>query len=404
MKGSKRLALSAPLLELLGGLCGTTQANWLKQLARDVHALSGQYVFACPEVRRGTLDPARQAQVYLAYYLPVNLIKLHPILDEIAPLGIFQQEHLSVLDLGCGPGTAALGVLEYLAAHALPGLQRITIRGIDRMAENVALARQLVSAYRRSGSLPGALDWDIRFEQGSITSPADIDRLVSPIRAFSLIVAGNVVTELSPEGFGTLAACLRSRLAPEGAGILLDPGTCRSAKKLYRLREAILETTPLHLYAPCLRAGGCPLEHEPAGWCHEKVFWDPPPLVQAVDRHTGFSKTKGVTYSYYTFVGYPASLAEQLPGHAPDALWRVVSYRMRNKGEDRLYVCNGMQRRLLRRLARNADDGNREFTRARRGDIVHVADVLPRHAFWEVTRESRFRIVRPSLGGADSER
>ncbi len=46
--------------------------------------------------------------------MPSNLVKLYPLLDEIRrdkEVAHFNKKSLSLLDLGCGPGTFTIGFL-----------------------------------------------------------------------------------------------------------------------------------------------------------------------------------------------------------------------------------------------------------------------------------------------------
>src|SRR4030065_1454123 len=55
---------------------------------------------------------------YILYYVPANLYKIHIPLRELSlhPGGIFKKEKLKILDLGSGPGTAILGVMDFFSA------------------------------------------------------------------------------------------------------------------------------------------------------------------------------------------------------------------------------------------------------------------------------------------------
>jgi SAM-dependent methyltransferase len=74
---------------------------------------------------------ARSAEAYALYYTPINAAKiLH-----LAPLLRFDSPEVSILDVGCGPGTAVLSLL-----YALNKRLRITC------VENSSHMNELVSA------------------------------------------------------------------------------------------------------------------------------------------------------------------------------------------------------------------------------------------------------------------
>ena len=80
--------------------------------------------------------------------------------------------------------------------------------------------------------------------------------------------------------------------------IILDPGTRQSFKNLLLFRQELLNRHGMHLVAPCLQDGICPLQNCAEAWCHEKLSWSPPLLVSLIDQRTGFTKHKGLKFSY----------------------------------------------------------------------------------------------------------
>ena len=132
----------------------------LQELAGAVKALSDAYVEPEKCDWKALYKNTAAVGAYLLYYLPVNLVKIFPLLDELAKGGAFdlsQRQHLSVLDIGCGPGTFMLGVLEYLCRGGRPEAacpQSISLTGIDRMKESLAAAESLIRQYCSPGCLP----------------------------------------------------------------------------------------------------------------------------------------------------------------------------------------------------------------------------------------------------------
>ena len=63
------------------------------------------------------LDDPVHASAYLSYFLPVNLSKVQVLLDELLEnngMDEASDRPMTVLDLGCGPGTGALALLDWL--------------------------------------------------------------------------------------------------------------------------------------------------------------------------------------------------------------------------------------------------------------------------------------------------
>jgi ribosomal protein RSM22 (predicted rRNA methylase) len=222
-----------------------------------------------------------------------------------------------------------------------------------------------------------------------------LDRMATaaPHDGFDLIMAGNLINELNGHELSALADRITAQLNPAGSIIILDPGTRQSFKNLLVFRDALLNRNGMHLTAPCLQAGICPLQNCAEAWCHEKLSWSPPPQVRMIDQRTGFTKHKGIKFSYLVVSrGIQRTLVpEGSPGE--ENLWRVASYVIRNKGEERLYVCNGRERRLLRRLTRITGTLSSDFSQAERGDIVTFTAAESRNGFINIGPESIFKKI-----------
>ena len=389
--------LESILLDIAGIDRPDAGSAGIRKLAEGVRLLSEAYRSSSGAAVKRLFEKERLLRSYVLYYLPVNLVKLYPVLDELVRSeGVFPPpgDSLAVLDLGCGPGTFLLGVMEYLASRRqqLGRLPRtLTLCGVDRASENISTAETVIRAYLAAS--PVFRDRDVRavFRHGVLQGPGLRGTGIPADEQFNIIIAGNVLTELSPKGTRLSEAAIYRHLAPGGALVLVDPGTRSSWKKLIVLRDLILQKTPLNLYAPCPRPGACPVRE--TGWCHEKVFWTPTAAVTAIDAHTGFTKTKGLKFSYFTFLRNRACLADTYSAARHNDIWRAVSYLICNKGEDRLLVCNGTRRVLLRRLVRNASEKNADFTAARRGDKILFSGAEPRKQLLDLGRQSIFRIL-----------
>lgn len=128
--------------------------------------------------------------------------------------------------------------------------------------------------------------------------------------------------------------------------------------------------------------------------CHQKLSWSPPEIVRAIDRQNGFTKQKGIQYSYFTFRKDGKVLIHPAYDFPREKQWRVVSYQIRHKGEERLFVCNEKERLLVRRLTKNISESNQDFSNALRGDSVVIDRTVRREAFLDITGDSVFRILK----------
>jgi ribosomal protein RSM22 (predicted rRNA methylase) len=373
--------------------------KFIRKVSEDVKAISNQYTFSSDVKEKKVFKEGHLIKPYVIYYLPVNLVKLYPILDELlscSKLNLFENNSFSLLDLGCGPGTFMLGFLEYIVQnyYSLPfHPEKIFLRGFDREKENLSAAEEIISTYLASCPHTNEIDWNVKFKQVAITSAKFHQDMGVENIQFDLIIAGNVLTELKTAKLISVVKALQEKLLQNGAIIIIEPGTRDSSRNLIMLRDRILQETALNLFAPCPRPGPCPLIEKTKNWCHEKIFWDPPAAVRAIDNYIGFTKKKGLKYSYLTLVKKKTNLSGIYPDVASQRVWRVASYLIKNKGQERLYVCNGTERMVLRRLLKNSSEGNADFTRARRGDRVFFDGFHKHDTFLDITKQSCFRIL-----------
>jgi len=377
----------------------STKSKKIKKKAEEVLLLSDEYVFSNSKNKIDDRVVSQLIKTYAIYFMPGNLIKLHPVLDELKRdkgCSLFKKKSLSLLDIGCGPGTFTIGFLEYLSKNGLPdsfALEKADLTCLDCSKENLSFAQKMIRRYLDFGPISKNIQWKTFFKKGTLTSSTALQQLFPAKNRFDVIIAGNVITELQDEEIKPFIDFLENQLAPDGTAIIIDPGTKVSSKHLLLLRDRILKDTRLNLYGPCPNAGKCPLTEKSKNWCHEKVFWTPPPVIHTIDRITGFSKEKGLKYSYLTFNKSQSILSGLFPELVSEKVFRVTSYLIKNKGEERLYVCNGKERLQLRRLNKNSSEKNTSFGNVVRGNLVFFDKLQIRKDFLDITKESSFKVL-----------
>ena len=106
----------------------------LNTLAANVARLSNLLTRERDALPQPYLRDKDLREAYIRYFLPVNLYKIHVPLRELSlhPGGIFQKERLRILDLGSGPGTAILGVMDFFSAAEKPFLDEVHQTGKKR--------------------------------------------------------------------------------------------------------------------------------------------------------------------------------------------------------------------------------------------------------------------------------
>jgi ribosomal protein RSM22 (predicted rRNA methylase) len=376
-------ALSPHVLKAWSTVVGLADAEGLrdlpKPLCRGVVSLWERFTRARSHEGASYLDDAACRLAYLAYYFPVNLSKVQALLDEMPePAGDCDGAAVSfsVLDLGSGPGTTALAVLDWARQHASVRRQRIHLVAVDRSPHALKDCQRFWTSY---ASLTEG-------EQAKlVTIRADIDRFnfaADPRvtgRAYDLIVLANTLDELfrrarhpikrRTELLATLLNCLDER----GTLMIIEPALRRTSRQLHEVRDALLKERLCTVYSPCLREETCPALIREDDWCHEERPWTPPPLVEAIDRQVGFIKDS-LKFSYLLL----RKDGKQIVPRSP-TVYRVVSELREMKGEKRAWLCNETGRSEVGRLDRERSSTNEAFDDWHRGAIVRIDQIVRKH-------------------------
>lgn len=358
-------ALSEPVRRLFESF---VQDNDPAKLVASITALSTQFTRTRQERRIRYLDDPQLAAGYAAYFLPVNFAKVQRLLSEL-PEDWARRDRLAVLDVGAGPGTASLAVLDWLCGRGAnrPSLE---VYAVDHSAPALAQAVQLWERYRSQEAVE---------EARLTTSIVALDKLgkagrgtALPGGPYDLIVVANCLNELfhdaedAPARRATMVENLLSILKADGSLMIIEPALRSTARALHETRDQLLARGACAVYSPCLHDGACPALIHPGDWCHEERAWTPPLWVVALDRDLGFIKD-ALKFSYLV----ARKDGRTIVPRSPD-VYRIVSERRVFKGEKRVWVCNELGRSEVGRVDRKTSPTNADFDRVSRGALVHI--------------------------------
>ena len=357
-----------------------------RALAKSVLELSDLFIGRSPwQGQYGSRPALRHA--YLRYFLPVNLPKLHvPLAAWRAAAGRLP-ETLRCLDLGSGPGTALLGLADFireLPADERP--ERLELVALDQSYESLKDAEALLERFARREPRPA-------IELQALRSDLVVDRAeLFPLAAaggkFDLVLAANVLCEVvraGADGFdravALVAAAADQLLSPTGAILIVEPGLRETSRDLHRLRDRLIAEHGLHIVAPCLHEAPCPALATDRDWCIADLAWEPPQIVRAIDQRTGLRKGS-LKFSY---------LVLRREAAAPVAgRWRVVSDVLDFKGEQRVYLCAEGRWIVVGRLKR---DGVEPFEDLQRGDLIEVQGLQTKGSIFRLPRSGTIRRI-----------
>lgn len=368
-------------------------------LVASIATLSAQFTKNRARFHAAYLDTPHLAAGYAAYFLPVNFAKLQVLLGEL-PEDWADRDRLAVLDVGAGPGTASLAVLDWLCSHERhkPSLD---VTALDHSEAALAQASTLWERYRQEAVREARLR----------TSVMKLDKLGKPAKEpllpggpYDLIVVANCLNELFRDSKTARTRCvtmmenLLAGLKADGSLLILEPALRTTARALHEIRDQLLAKGMCTVYSPCLHEAPCPALIHSDDWCHEERAWTPPPWIVALDRNLGFIKD-ALKFSYLIARKDGRTIVPRLPD-----VYRIVSELRVFKGEKRVWVCNKQGRAEIGRLDRKASGANAEFDRLRRGTLVHLVGIERKEqegrpsGLGRIAEDSTVHIIREAQG------
>ena len=351
------------------------------RLAQVVSDLSRLFTKERTELSRSYLEDPAAVMAYLSYFVPVNLSKIQVLIDEMPTDQM--QERFSVLDLGSGPGTGALAVLDWW--HHRKHTGALTVVAVDSSPAALGQASQLWIRYCHTAGITTA---SFQRHEGDLEQAAWSTQ-IRPRAPFDLIILANSLNELYVGAKDPIAARTNfiaealSLLAPSGTMMILEPALRETSRALHHVRDRLLQEKRCTVFSPCLHENSCPALVNPYDWCHEERAWDPPTVIRQIDDAVGFIKD-ALKFSYLLLRKDSKTIAERRPD-----VYRVVSELRELKGEKRAWLCNEQGRHEVGRQDRLASPQNEAFDQWHRGAIVQIERIVRKEKGGKVSTRGR---------------
>ena len=345
-------------------------ASELKTIASDVIQLSNLFTKERKILPSQYLNNKSLRRAYILYFLPSNIYKIHLPLKELSlhPKKILSKKLLKILDLGSGPGTTILGILDFFSNQKkMPSLE---FTAIDSVAENLSIAKDLFKLFTENINIDASLKtFKINIEKAG-TIPQD---------TYDIIILSNILNELFyddnkriPKRVSFLNTIIDKFLTPDGSCIIIEPALRETTRGMLDVRDNLMKNG-FKIYSPCLIDEPCPALLNPKDWCHEDIPWIPPVIIKELDKLTGLRKDS-LKFSYLVLRKDKLSLTDVLEKNS----YRIVSEPLISKGKLEFYICGHGGRQLVTRLDKDETPSNIQFQKLQRGDIVSFRDLIDR--------------------------
>ena len=342
----------------------------LNSLASDIIELSNLFTKNREILPSQYLNNKNLRRAYMMYFLPSNIYKIHLPLKELSlhPQKILSKKEIKILDLGSGPGTTILGILDFFSKQKKrPSLE---FTAIDSVVENLSIAKDLFKLFTENVNIDASLK----------TFKINIEKTEAiPEGSYDIIILSNILNELFykeekkiAKRVSFLTTIIRKFLASDGNCIIIEPALRETTREMLEIRDSLVKNG-FKIYSPCLIDEPCPALSNPKDWCHEDIPWIPPKIIKEIDKLTGLRKDS-LKFSYLVLRKDKLSLSDILEKNS----YRVVSEPLVSKGKLEFYICGIVGRRLITRLDKDKTPSNMQFQKLQRGDIVSFRDLIDR--------------------------
>ena len=321
-----------PLMRMLRDEVETTKVS------RNAQARALEDLFKLFTQQRSTiarndyLSVPRYRNAYLRYHFPLNFARAAYALQKVAEVYPRITELDQLIDLGAGPGSAALATL-----FSLPSKKRNYVL-YDRSRAALGVARRLVDGCRADAGVKRDLG---SFQTRRLQLPT-----IPTSSEGTLLWIAMVYNELgSNRRDGPKAEAFAERLTrstrPGSVVLRVEPALRGPTIELMRLHDALIARPGWRVLAPCTHEAPCPLlEIRSKPWCHFHFRWRPPEFTRHAAESLGL-KSPQASLAFLALERTGAqSLSDDAKAKRSPRRARVISDKMTSStGKPMFYIC-----------------------------------------------------------------
>jgi hypothetical protein len=217
---------------------------------------------------------------YLLYYLPANVFKIwKPLLD--LHLRSTLKPELRVLDIGTGPGSVPVGIIEFYRSLAnsyndISFVLSFTL--VEAEKKFLDIATSIIGALKTN--LPPNLSVNIEKIYCHIVSRNYAN---DDLQQYDLITMSNFLTSNEKDNHKDAPEIVnrfKDNLAEDGALIIIEPGDNISCRALKNVRNAVVGENGFNLYSPCIGIWEEKSSYNCSCFNMVRSFWEIPKIYQ----------------------------------------------------------------------------------------------------------------------------
>ena len=235
--------------------------------------------------------------IYFLYYFPINIYKIHRLLRDLLQNGLLRANP-NILDIGCGPGSATIGLLEFykIIANVIKNINfKITVNLLDENEEFIKIAKLFIDKYKKT--LPSNLDVRLNIiKQQTIDSKFNIEYL------YDYIIISNLLNSFEVEKKFDISNFIKkiiNSIETDGAILIIEPGDELSCENLKKIRNNILNRyEDINLYSPCSNIWGLDFSYKCTCFSNGKFKWDKPFIIKQLNNKGLLKGSDEISFNY----------------------------------------------------------------------------------------------------------